>query len=426
MKIGWMGLGRLGLTCALALAEHGKHEVYGFDVTSRPYDILAGRATPHEEEGLPELVANNDPAGRGHGLTIVGAVHDLVQELDDGGVVFVAVQTPHDPRYGGETPVRERPVDFEYGFLIQAVRDLVQEAQAQDKQLTVVIESTVLPGTTRAHLAPLIGPRLRLVYNPFFIAMTTTLRDYLRPEFVLLGSDDPDAVAQVADVYRTLHDRPVHAVSIESAELLKVAYNTYISMKIVFANSLMEICHKTGADCDQIVDGLTMATDRITSGAYMRGGMGDSGACHPRDNQAMSWLAQRLDLSVDLMGYVTQARERQSAWLADLVEHWHRLTGLPVTLFGKAYKPDVSLTSGSAGILLAHQLRDRGLDVLHYDPFVDGHAADDAWEPAVYVITTKHGCFPGYRIPAGSVVIDPHGYMPDRAGVTTIRVGRKS
>lgn len=425
MKIGWVGLGHLGLTCALALAEHGKHQVYGYDVTSRPYDILASRTQPHEEEGLPELITHNDPAGRGHGLTAVDSVADLVEQVDDGGLLFVAVQTPHDPRYGGEQPTLDPPVDFEYGFLIQAVRDVAREAERQDKDLTVVIVSTVLPGTTRAHLAPLAGRRVRLVYNPFFIALTTTLRDYLRPEFVLLGSDDPDALAQVADLYRALHDRPVHAVSIESAELLKVAYNTFISLKIVFANSVMEICHKTGADCDQIVDGLTLATDRIASGAYLRGGMGDSGACHPRDNQAMSWLAERLDLSVDLMGFVTQAREQQSEWLADLVEHWHRLTGLPVTLLGKAYKPNVSLVSGSAGLLLAHQLAFRDLPVSHYDPHVDAPAQVPP-EPYVYVITTKHDVFPSYQFPAGSVVIDPHGYMPDQPGVTTIRIGRKS
>lgn len=422
--VGWIGTGRLGLTCALALAEYGKHEVYGFDVSERPYDILQGDTKPHEETGLAELVAANDPR-RGFGLAMCGDIHDVVQSVDDGSIVFVAVQTPHDPRYGGETPITEQPVDFEYGYLIQAVRDLNTEAEQQDKRLTVVVVSTVLPGTVRAHLAPLCGPRVKLAYNPFFIALTTTLSDYLHPEFVLLGSDDADARQQVTDLYRTFHDRPVHAVSVESAELLKVAYNCFISLKIVFANMVMEICQKTGADCDEISDGLALATDRIASPAYMRGGMGDSGACHPRDNQAMSWLAQRLSLSVDLMGYVSQAREEQSAWLADLVEHWHRLSGLRICLLGKAYKPNVSLTDGSAGLLLAHQLRKRGLDVTHWDPLVDG-PAQIAPDPYVYLIATRHDHFLKCQMPTGSIVIDPHGYMPDQPGVTTIRVGRKS
>ncbi len=186
-----------------------------------------------------------------------------------------------------------------------------------------------------------------------------------------------------------MHDRPVHAVSIESAELLKVAYNCFISMKIVYANMLMEICHKTGADVDQIADGLALATDRIVSPAYMRGGMGDSGGCHPRDNMAMSW----------------------------------------VMILGKAYKPNVALTNGSAGLLLAHQLRERDVEARHLDPFVDGDRWAEEWavrDAHVFVIATKHSCFTQCVFPAGSVVVDPHGYMPDQPGVTVVRVGRKS
>jgi UDPglucose 6-dehydrogenase len=423
--VGWIGLGRLGLTCALALAEHGKHQVEGFDVSERPYRILGQVEPAHEEAGLADLVAANDPATRGHGLRVRQGLTDVIDKLEDGSCVFVAVQTPHDPRYGGETPTVEAPVDFEYGYLIQAVRDINTAAEDQGKRLTIVVVSTVLPGTVRAHLAPLCGPRVKLAYNPFFIALTTTLSDYLYPEFVLLGTDDDTARQQVEDLYATIHNRPVHAVSIESAELLKVAYNCFISMKIVFANMVMEICQKTGADCDQIADGLALATDRIASPAYMRGGMGDSGACHPRDNQAMSWLAQRLDLSVDLMGYVSQAREQQSGYLAGLVEHWHRMSGLPIVLLGKAYKPNVSLVNGSAGLLLAHQLRDRGLELDHWDPHVDGSAQIGS-DPSVFVITTRHDLFLKAQMPPGSVVIDPHGYMPDQPGVTTIRVGRKT
>lgn len=416
-NVSWIGLGKLGLTCALALEKHGGHQVTGYDPSPRARQILNGAAPPPEEAGIEELL-------NGSKLRIAASPAEAVAATD--GIVLLAVQTPHDPRYGGENPIVDAPVDFEYGYLIQAVRDVATAAEEQGKQITLVVISTMLPGTTRAHLAPLCGPNVRLVYGPYFIAMTSTVSDFLHPEFVLLGSDDPEAIADVADLYRTVHDRPIHPVTIESAELTKVAYNCFISMKIVFANMVMEICQKTGADCDQVADGLALATDRITSPAYMRGGMGDSGACHPRDNQAMSWLAQRLDLSVDLMGYVSIAREQQSAWLAGLVEHWHRMSGLPIVLLGKAYKPHVGLTQGSAGLLLAYQLRERGLEVEHHDPFVDGNVTDEVLVPAVYAVTTKHDCFTEYEIPAGSVVIDPHGYMPDQPGVTTIRVGRKT
>lgn len=415
-NVGWVGLGRLGLPCALALQHHGGHDVLGYDVRRAHVEDILSSGGDQGEAGLGDLIDRGP-------LKLSDSIEDVVAHAD---VVFVAVQTPHDPRYGGEAPMPDRPVDFEYGFLVQAVRDVAQAAEKLAKDVTLVVISTVLPGTTRAHLAPLCGPHVRLVYGPYFIAMSTTIRDFLRPEFVLLGSDDPTAIDTVTEVYREVHDRPIHAVSIESAELLKVAYNCFISMKIVYANMLMEICHKTGADCDQIADGLALATDRIVSPAYMRGGMGDSGGCHPRDNMAMSWLAERLDLSVDLMGFVSQAREAQSDWLADLVEHWHRLTRLPIVILGNAYKPNIALTNGSAGLLLAHQLKERGLDVDHHDPYVDGNILDQELPLAVYVVATRHSCFPAYGFPPGAVVLDPHGYMPDKPGVTVIRIGRKS
>jgi len=102
---------------------------------------------------------------------------------------------------------------------------------------------------------------------------------------------------------------------LNNAELIKVAYNTYIGMKIAFANTLMEICHKMGnIDVDQVTGALTFASRRLMSGAYLTGGMGDGGGCHPRDNIALSWLAQRLDLSFDWFASVMGAREKQTVW----------------------------------------------------------------------------------------------------------------
>jgi len=172
-----------------------------------------------------------------------------------------------------------------------------------------------------------------------------------------------------------------------------------------------------------VAEVLAAATQRICSPAYLAGGMGDGGACHPRDLIAMAWLAQRLDLSTDFMGYLVQAREAQTGWLADLVEHWAAQTGLPILLLGKAYKPESDLTAGSPALLLAGMLRARGLELDDHDPYVDGES--EITGRALYVIATKHAAFRSIAYGAGSVVLDPFGYIPDRPGVTVIRVGRK-
>lgn len=415
--VGWIGLGKLGLTCALTLAKHGGHRIVGYDPSPRPAQILHGEAPPPQEEGIDALLAGTE-------LALAHTPADVIAATDR--VVFVAVQTPHSPAYGGEQPMPHQPRDFEYQHLVQAVRDLCRAATEQAKPITIAVISTCLPGTMNRLIRPLLNEWTTLVYNPAFIAMGTTIADYLHPEFVLMGADKPEDTIPVRQVYTALHDRPVQFMGIESAELTKVAYNVAISTKIVVANALMEICHKTGADCDAVSDALAAATDRVVSAKYMRGGMGDGGHCHPRDLIAMSWLAQRLDLSTDVLGYMVRAREAQSGWLADLVEEYAEQTGLDVMILGKSYKPGSDLTGGSPALLLAHQMKERGVDFdhrdPHTDPWFDGVDSDRA---RVFVIATRHDCFPDYTFPAGSVVIDPHGYMPDQAGVTTIRVGRK-
>lgn len=403
----------MGLPCALVLA-HAGHEVTGYDVSDRPRKVL---------EGVEPLPAENDLdvlAALAH-IELRGSVEDVVLASE---VVFVAVQTPHAPAYGGEQPMPGVPADFEYGHLVAAVREVTKAAERTGHPVTVVVVSTVLPGTFNRYLRPLANRWAKLVYNPFFIAMGTTIADFRAPEFVLVGADDPRDIDPLPDVYRAVHDRTLFVVSIESAELAKVAYNTFISAKIVFGNTVMEVCHKTGADCDEVVEALSLATQRVTSSAYLRGGMGDGGACHPRDLMAMSWLADRLDLSTDLMGYLARAREAQTGWIADLVQGWADQTGLPVMLLGKAYKPESNLTYGSPALLLASILAGRGVEFSHKDPYVDGEF-DRPDRAFVHVITTRHDIFRRASFSPGSVVIDPFGYIPDRAGVTVVRVGRK-
>lgn len=393
MNVSWIGLGRLGLPCANALAGCG-HSITGYDI--RP------------------------PAD--YGDVKPGSLADVVAATD--GLVLVCVQTPHLPAYGGETPMPAQPADFDYTALTHAVRELAAEARSQHRVLTAVIISTVLPGTTRTRLMPAARPSLRIVYGPYFPAMGTEREDFLNPEFQLLGSDDERALGDAAALYETVHDAPLRLVSVESAELAKVAYNCFISMKIVYANMLAEICDATGADVDEVTGTLALATRRLLSPAYMRAGMGDGGYCHPRDNQAMSWLAQRIGLSADLMGYVSKAREDQSQRLADLVIRQHKLTGLPVAILGKAFKPGVGMTGGSPALLLQTQLLEAGLMVTAWDPHTDS-ALPPFFNPHVYVVGTAHPDFTELQFQPGSVVIDPHGYMPARSGVMLITPGRK-
>ena len=410
MKIGFVGLGKLGLPCAVATALKG-HDVMGYDIAA---GLMNKNPRPYRETGPDGQEPFNHYLERS---TIrFGSMEEVIAH---GEIVFVAVQTPHEARYEGVTRLRGQPVDFDYQYLIHAITQIAAIAK---RDVVISIISTVLPGTVRRYVMPIKGPKIRLCYNPFFIAMGTTMRDFLNPEFVLLGVDDRDAAAKMESFYATVTSAPVYRMSIESAELTKVAYNAYIGMKIIYANTLMEICHKMpGANVEEVTQALKGAHRRLISPHYMDGGMSDGGGCHPRDNIAMSWLARQLPLSHDMFENLMVARENQTEWLADLMcEH-----DLPKAIIGYSFKAETNLTVGSPALLLRVILEERGIHPFLYDPHVEGAYRDlSKMEPHVFLIGAKHPEFLEEKFPPGSVIIDPWRYMPPQPkNVTLIRVG---
>ena len=205
---------------------------------------------------------------------------------------------------------------------------------------------------------------------------------------------------------------------------LKVNYNTFITMKINFANNLMEICHKmrnSGADVDVVYDALKDCTRRIISPMYMRGGMPDSGGCHPRDNIALADFAIKQKLSNDVYTEQMQIRERHISWFVDILKEYD----LPKIILGKSYKPETNLTVGSSSIRLYNELQDQKIDAEIWDPHVDGEDVPSNLfnSPHVYFIGTQHKSFKKLKFPNGSIVIDPFRYIPKNDGVTMIRLG---
>lgn len=401
-SVGMIGLGKLGLPVATAMASRGL-EVYGYDpcVSGFPED------TSHEE-GLAEAI--EQAKDRMHFVS-------LDEVTADCEVVFVAVQTPHGAEYEGITPLPDTRADFDYSYLVQAVKHVV--GASNGRPLTLAVISTVLPGTMARYIEPLLPENVRLVYNPSFIAMGTTISDFLDPEFVLLGGDW-EADGKVTAVYDALGlMQKTHHTTIPNAELIKVAYNTFIGLKIAFANTLMEVCHKTDCDVDEVTGALELAHRRLISPAYLDGGMGDGGACHPRDNIALSWLARELHLSYDLFEAAMECREDQARWLAGLMMSYD----LPKLILGVAYKPRSAITTGSAAYLVASLLAAQDFPPQMHDPYVHPDMLGGLEEPHVYLVGCKHPEFADYEFPPGSVVIDPFRYIPNQEGVTVVRLG---
>ena len=335
-KIGFIGLGKLGMPCAEAIAKKG-FDVAGFDI--------AHRTSNHIE--------------------IRESIEDVCRDRD---IIFVATPTPHEDGYDGRTPTSHLDVkDFNY----DAVKKVLTRCNKHmGITQTLVLISTVLPGTCRRELQPLIT-NTTLIYNPYLIAMGTVADDMINPEMIMIGSKDGLAGQEckarselLESFYNQVCDNypRIEFGTFEEVESMKIFYNTFISNKIALVNMIQDVSHKLGnMDVDNVTNALAKSTKRIVSAKYMKAGMGDGGACHPRDNIALRWLAKDLDLGYDLFESIMTAREKQAETMAKaILEH-----GKNVYFTSDSYKPGTTLVDGSYSLLVQHYVKQHGGQIVN-------------------------------------------------------------
>lgn len=402
-----VGLGKLGLPVALAIESKG-FEVYGTDVNHEVPNYLAMGITPFREEGLEPLLDVSELQWR-------DSIAEIVRETN---LIFVAVQTPHAPEYEGDTPIPESRADFDYSYLRESVEEIAKECKAQNKHRVVAVISTCLPGTFKREIEPLLNDHVAYVYTPQFIAMGTVLEDYFDPEFNLIGVHDRDAAELMGDFYYQINSAPCLTTDITTAEGIKVSYNTWITAKTVIANAWGELSERLGMDFNAIHKAWSIADKRLVSNRYMSAGMSDGGGCHPRDNIALSWLAEEVGMSHNLWEDLMAAREDYETWHAAVLLEAAEEREQPIVLLGTAFKPETDIATGSPAMLMANLLRAAGARFLHVDDM-------NPLLPAVYFVATQNARYRDYEFPAGSMVIDPFGYIPDRDGVVVKRLGRR-
>ena len=330
-KIGFIGLGKLGMPCAEAIAKKG------FDVAG--YDIA------HKTSQYIDIREN---------------IEDVCRDRD---IIFVATPTPHENGYDGSEPTSHLPVkDFNY----DAVKKVLTKCNKHMGPVqTLVLISTVLPGTCRRELQPLVT-NTKLMYNPYLIAMGTVADDMINPEMVMIGSKNGLAGTNckirselLESFYNQVCDNypRIEFGTFEEVESMKIFYNTFISNKIALVNMIQDVAHKLGnMDVDVVTQALAKSTKRIVSPAYMKAGMGDGGACHPRDNIALRWLAKELDLGYDMFESIMTARERQAETMAKAILTY----GKNVWFSSDSYKPRTDLVDGSSSLLLQYYVKKHG------------------------------------------------------------------
>lgn len=386
MKIGFIGVGKLGKEAAEVMAE--KHEVVGYDIT----------------KVFPE------------NFNMVNTIKEVCK---DKKMIFIAVPTPHDPAYDGRYPTSHLPnKDFDY----QIVKDVLTEVNKHvNKDQLIVLISTVLPGTIRREFIDLI-PNGRFIYNPYLIAMGTVKWDMINPEMVIIGTEDGsmtgDAKILLDFYYTFITEGTRYEVGTwDEAEAIKIFYNTFISTKVALVNMIQDVAEKSGnMNVDVVTGALERSTYRILGKAYMTAGMGDGGGCHPRDNIALRYMAEKLGLGYDLFDAIMKAREVQAKNLATRLVIESDKANLPIVILGKAYKPDVEYTDGSSSILVGHYCESYGsAKKVTYDPL----------KPIKAVYLLGHmGKHHDYDFPEDSVIVDPWRAFKTNKNIKVIHYGK--
>lgn len=400
-----IGMGKLGLPVALTIESKG-FKVLGYDISPNPAKYLEEKKIPFVEKDIQPYLDKTK-------IEMV-ELKELIKQSD---IIFCAIQTPHDPRYEGTTRIPEERADFDYSYIKSCIEEVSKILAELKEKRTVAIISTMLPGTTDRELRPLMNEYFEMVYTPQFIAMGTVINDYLNPEFNLIGADNKEVAEKMTNFYLKINDAPPLVTDVVTAEAIKVSYNTFITTKTVLANLWGEIAHKTGANADQIFKAWSLSKKRLLSEKYLQAGMGDGGGCHPRDNIALSYLADLTGMGYNYFDSLMLAREKHAEWQASLAVNAAQLSGLPIYILGKAFKPETNIETGSPSILLSNILQEVGIK----------HFLSDEWVPlkAVVFIGCRHKEYKDIQFVKGSIVIDPFGYIKDQEGVTVVRIGRK-
>ncbi len=385
MKIGFIGVGKLGQYAAEVMAE--KHEVIGYDVN--------------------EVTPSN--------FNMVNSIEKVCKDRE---LIFIAVPTPHDPKYDGRYPTSHLDnKDFNYDI----VKEVLSEVDKYtNKDQLVILISTVLPGTIRREFIPLCN-NFRFIYNPYLIAMGTVKWDMVNPEMVIIGTEDGsmtgDAKLLLDFYYTFIKEGTRYEVGTwDEAEGIKIFYNTFISTKVALVNMIQDVAEKNGnMNADVVAGALARSTQRIMGPAYMKPGMGDGGGCHPRDNIALRYMAEKLDLGYDLFDAIMLAREVQAKNLSTRLVIESQKGDLPIVILGKAFKPDVDYIDGSSSILTGKYCERFGskFEVI-YDP--------EKPIKAVYLLAHMNK-FHNYDFPEGSIVVDPWRAFETDKNIKVIHYG---
>ena len=356
MKISIFGLGYVGAVSLACLARDG-HSVIGVDVDQAKLDLIRSGKTPVVEEGMVDLMAQVAAAGK------VSVTNDVVRAVLDSEVSLICVGTPSAPN-GSQ----------DQSAMLKLAHDLGRAMRGKSGGHVFVFRSTLVPGTVEDVLRPIIeqesgkkdGRDFHVCFQPEFLREGTSIRDYDRPPFTVIGANAEAAVARLRELFGHLPCE-FHATSIRAAEMVKYCCNNFHALKITFANETARLCEVLGVDAFQVMDLVCKDRQLNISPAYLKPGFAFGGSCLPKDLRATMYLAKTRDVEIPMLGNVLASnRMHVEHAIGKVLASGRRRVGM----IGLSFKTGTDDLRESPLVLIAEQFIGKGLSLLVYDPEV--------------------------------------------------------
>lgn len=354
MNVAIVGTGYVGLVTGACFAEFGMN-VHCVDSDATKIARLHKGDIPIYEPGLAPLVERNVKAGR----LIFSS--DIEKAVAESLVIFIAVGTPQDPHHGR--------ADLSY------VVTVAEQIAASLNGYKVIVTKSTVPVGTGARIKGIILERSRgahpfsVASNPEFLREGSAIEDFMRPNRVVIGAEEPQAIAILKDLYRPLYliETPVVVTDLASAELIKYASNAFLSVKISFINEMADLCEKVGADVHAIAKG--MGLDNRIGRKFLHPGPGYGGSCFPKDTRAILDTGRENGQELRVISSAVEVNDRRPAQMVEKIRRSvGALEGAVVGLLGLSFKPNTDDLRESASIVIAEALRREGATVRAYDP----------------------------------------------------------
>ena len=356
MRISIFGLGYVGAVSLACLARDG-HRVVGVDIDQAKLDLIAAGRTPVVEEGMVDLVASVAASGR------VRVTTDVQEAVRDSEISLICVGTPSAPN-GSQ----------DLSAIVGLAHDIGRAMKDKREPHVFVFRSTIAPGTVEDVIRPIVeresgkkdGVDFHLCFQPEFLREGTSIRDYDKPPFTIVGTNHPYAIEKLKSLFGHL-PCAFHTTTVRSAEMVKLCCNDFHALKITFANEIARLCAAFSVDPFEVMDLLCKDTQLNISKAYLKPGHAFGGSCLPKDLRATLYLAKQRDVELPMLANVLASNRLHVERAIDMV----LATGKRrIGLIGLSFKTGTDDLRESPTVLLAEQLIGKGMTLLVYDPEV--------------------------------------------------------